>query len=251
MKTVAYTSDNDKLFLSKLDDGMFLCKKRQRAYFFPFLTEREQAVAEMYLKSAGFTDYAFFGGYENAERKMLGLFFYEEEPFPLCALQFSFRKSDRLTHRDFLGALMSLGVERETVGDILVEDGRCVTFVKSDIRDYIESQLFKVGNVGITIKEADTADLPQGRGFETKEYTVASLRLDAVVAAITGLSREKTKSVVLSGNVFLNHLECQNISQSVCERDTLTVRGKGKFVINGVLGETKKHRIRISVIHFR
>ena len=248
---MAYTSDNDRLFLSKLDDGVYLCQKRQRAYFFPFFTEREQALADAHLKAADVPSYAFFGGYEGAERKMLGLFFWDEEPFPLCALQFVFRKCDKLTHRDFLGALMSLGVERETVGDILVEDGRCVVFVKADIRDYITSQLFKVGKVGVTVTDADPDRLPQCRGFDEKEYTVASLRLDAVVAAVTGLSREKTTSLILSGSVTHNHMECQNISQSVCENDTLTVRGKGKFVLRGVMGETKKHRIRISVIHYR
>ena len=137
---MAYTSDNDKLFFSKLDDGIYLSEKRQRAYFFPFFTEREQALAERYLVSVGFHRFAFFGGYEGAERKMLGLFFYEEEEFPLCAVRFSFRKSDKLSHRDFLGAIMSLGVERETVGDILVEDGSCVVFVRSEIRDYIVSE---------------------------------------------------------------------------------------------------------------
>ena len=119
---MAYTSDNDKLFLSKLDDGVYLCNKRQQPYFFPFFSEREQAIANVHLDSIGFKSYAFFGGYETAERKMLGLFFDEDKPFPIAALDFAFRKSDTLTHRDFLGALMSLGIERETVGDILVED---------------------------------------------------------------------------------------------------------------------------------
>ena len=249
---MAYTSDhNDKLFLSKLDDAAYLCEKRQKAYFFSFLSERQQAVADNYLRGIKYPAYSFFGGYEGAERKVLGLFFYDEEPFPVSALDFRFRKSDKLSHRDFLGAVMSLGVEREMVGDILVEDGRCVMFVKSEIKDYITSQIFKVGNVGVKITEAEPDSLPEGRGFDERDYTVSSLRLDNVVAAVTGLSREKTKQLILSGRVFRNHLECQNISQSVSQEDTLTVRGKGKFVINGVLGETKKHRIRISIIHYR
>ena len=251
LKTVAYTSDSDRLFVSKIDDGIYLCEKRRRPYFFSFMTEREQALAENHLRSAGFSSYSFFGGYESAERKVLGLFPFDEEPFPICGVEFSFRKSDKLGHRDFLGALMSLGVERETVGDILVEDGRCVVFLKEEIKDYVTSQIFKIGNVGVKISDADFSSLPKGRGFEEKDYTVSSLRLDAVVAAVTGLSREKTKNLILSGSVALNHMDCQNISQSVSERDTLTVRGRGKFVINGVLGETKKHRLRISIIHYR
>lgn len=248
---MAYTSDSDRLFFSKLDDGMTLCERRHKAYFFPFFSEREQLLAKRHLTAAGFHDFAFDGGYDGAERKILGLFFDDAEEFPLCALTFRFRKNDRLTHRDFLGALMSLGLERETVGDILVEDGKCVVFVKQDIASYITSQLFKVGNVGVTVTEGMAGELPKGRGFDEKEYTASSLRLDAVVAAFTGLSREKTKSLILSGNVSHDFTACQNVSQPVGEKDTITVRGKGKYVINGVLGETKKHRIRISIIHYR
>ena len=252
LKTAVFTSDKDKLFISKLDDAVFLCQKRQKPYFFSFMSEAEQALAEQYLKSAGFNQYSFSGGYPDSERKVLCLDYFDDNPeFPIDALQFSFRTADKLTHRDFLGALMSLGIERETVGDILVEDGRCVVFVKSEIADYVKSQISKIGRAGVKVTDADVNFLPKGRGVEEKSAIVSSLRLDNIVAAISGLSREKTKSVILSGNVSLNFIECTNISKTVNEGDTLTVRGKGKFKINGVLGETKKHRIRISIIHYR
>ena len=95
-----YTSDNDKLFLSQLDDGVYLCQQRQKPYFFPFLSERKQAVAKRYLDSSGFLTYRFYGGYEDSERKVLGLYFYDEiEDFPVTALEITFRKADKLTHR--------------------------------------------------------------------------------------------------------------------------------------------------------
>lgn len=250
-KTVAFISDDDNLFLAKLDDAVFLCQKRAKPYFLSFLSERKQVLAEQHLKLHGFDNFVFFGGYDGAERKVLGLFPYESEVFPVKALEFCFRKTDKLTHRDFLGALMSLGIERETVGDILVEDGRCVVFLKSEISDYVASQIFKIGNTGVKVRTANTDTLPKGRGFEEKDYTVSSLRLDAVVAVVTGRSREKTKNCILSGNVSRNFVCCQNVSQIMSEKDVFTIRGKGKFVLNGVLGETKKHRIRISIIHFR
>lgn len=252
LKTAVYTSDKDKLFISKLDDAVCLCQKRQTPYFFSFLSEAQQAQAQNYLNSIGFNNYSFFGGYEQSERKVLCLDYYEDNPhFPINALEFKFRAADKLTHRDFLGALMSLGIERETVGDILIEDGRCVVFVKTEISEYIKSQLSKIGRAGVKISDADVDFLPKGRGVEEKSAIVSSLRLDNIVAAISGLSREKTKNLILSGNVTLNFIECTNISKTVGEGDTLTVRGKGKFKINGVMGETKKHRIRISIIHYR
>ena len=248
-----YTSDNDdKLFRSQIDDAIGLCEKRQKPYFFSFLTERQQAVARQYMDSIHFPNYRFYGGYDDCERAVLGLWFYDEiEEYPVSALEITFRKADKLTHRDFLGALMSLGIERETIGDILVEDGRCIVFVKSEIKDYILSQLFKIGNAGVKIHEAEPDKLPQGRGFEELNLTVSSLRLDNVVAAVSGLSRDKTKQCILSGNVTLNFLPCENVSKSVSEGDSLSIRGKGKYKISGVLGETKKHRIRIKAIHFR
>lgn len=86
---------------------------------------------------------------------------------------------------------MSLGIERETVGDILVEDGRAVVFVKTELSDYVKSQISKVGRVGVKVDDADLSKLPQGRGVEEKTFIVSSLRLDNIVAAVCKLSREK------------------------------------------------------------
>ena len=245
-----YTSDHSLLY-SKLDDAVYLCQQRMKPYFFSFLTEEQQACAERYLRSVCFENYSFFGGYEGAERKVLGLFFDDPAPFPVFPIEFIFRPSYKLTHRDFLGALMSLGLERETVGDILIEDGRAVAFVKTEIKDYVMSQIGKVGNVGVKLSEAKEGALPKGR--ETKEmiYSISSMRVDNIVSAVTGLSREKSKELILSGLVSINHFPCSKISRTINEGDKLTVRGKGKYEICGVLGNTKKHRIRISIIHYR
>lgn len=248
-----FISDNDRLFCSKLDDAVELCLTRQRPYFFSFLSERKQALAENYLKSVHFDNFDFFGGYENSERKVLGLFFGDpcDDEFPVSPIVFKFRDCDKLSHRDFLGALMSLGIERETVGDILVEDGRCVVFVKSELKDFITSQIFKIGNVGIRFDEFKPSDLPKGRGEEEFFFTVSSMRLDNIVAAITGLSREKTKALIMSGCVSVNYVPTQNVSQTIKNDTCLTIRGRGKFVLNSILGKTKKGRIRISVFHYR
>ncbi|MCH5296502.1 MAG: hypothetical protein J1E85_02410 [Ruminococcus sp.] len=248
-----FISDRDKLFCSKLDDAVELCLTRQKPYFFSFISERKQAVAENYLKSIYFENYAFYGGYENSERKVLGLFFNEpcNDDFPVSPIVFRFRKCDKLSHRDFLGALMSLGIVREAVGDILVEDGRCVVFVKTELENYITSQIFKIGNVSVKFDEFKASDLPQGRGVEEFSFIVSSLRLDNIVAAITGLSREKTKALILSGCVSVNFIPTQNVSQTLKNDTTLTIRGRGKFILNDIMGKTKKDRIRISVLHYR
>lgn len=248
-----FTSDDDKQLVAQLNDGVDLCLTRQKPYFMPFMSERKQAVLFSELKKAYFDNYLFFGGYGNSERKMLGLFFDEpcEDCFPISAVEFSFRKCDKLTHRDFLGALMSLGIERETVGDILVEDGRAVVFVKTELSDYIMSQISKVGRVGVKVDDADLSKLPQGRGFEEKTYIVSSLRLDNIVAAVCRLSREKTRTVIMADSVCVNFEETKNVSLNLKEDDVFTIRGKGKFVLKSILGTTGKGRIRISVIHYK
>ncbi len=248
-----YISDNDRLFYSRLDDAVNLCYTRQKPYFFSFLSERKQAIAEKYLKSICFENYLFYGGFEGCKRKVLGLFHEstDKSVFPVSAIVFRFSKFEALTHRDFLGALMSLGIERETVGDILIEDGRCVVFIKSELKDFVESQISKIGRTGVKIAEFSPSDLPKGRGYEENHYTVSSLRLDNIVAAVTGLSREKTKNLILSGNVSADFVSAQNISMILNENTVFTIKGKGKYILNSVLGETRKGRIRISVIHFR
>ena len=146
-----FTSDDDKQLIARLNNGIDLCLTRQKPYFMSFMSERKQALLVSELKKAYFDNYLFFGGYDDSERKMLGLFFDEPSTsmFPICGIEFSFRKCDRLTHRDFLGSLMSLGIERETVGDILVEDGRAVVFVKTELSDYVKSQIQKSAEFGV------------------------------------------------------------------------------------------------------
>ncbi len=248
-----YTSDIDRQLFSKIDDGIELCCIRQKPYFIFFMSERKQYIAQQYLKSVGFDNYTFFGGYENSERKMLGLFFNDKDIkcFPIYAIEFSFRNCDKLNHRDFLGALMSLGLERDTIGDILIEDGRCIVFVREELKDYITSQVFKIGNVGVKVNIADLSKLPQGRGMIENNYVVSSLRLDNIVAAVCKISREKTRSMILSGNVCVNYSEVKNVSFNLKPDDIFTIRGKGKFILSGILGNTGKGRLRISVIYFR
>lgn len=248
-----YISDKDELFCSKIDDLISLSALRHKPCFSPFLTEREQHIALQYLSLVCCESFMLYGGYDECERKMLGVFYDEpsSEDFPVSAIEFKYRSCDKLSHRDFLGSLMGLGIERDTVGDILVSDGRTVVFVKTDIKNYIISQISKIGRVGVTIKDADLNNLPQGRGKEEKQLTVSSLRLDNIVAAVCNLSREKTSGIILSGNVNVNYDLCQNVSRKMSEGDVFSVRGYGKFILNGTNGETKKGRLRISVIYFR
>ena len=133
-----------ELFKARLKDTADICAKTSKPKYLGFLSAAEAVLAGQTLKNADCRT-SFYGGYETAERVMLGCFpdWLEEDSFPISALTFKFRENDTLYHRDFLGSLMALGIKRETVGDILTEQGRAVIFVTDEICDYIKKSGYK------------------------------------------------------------------------------------------------------------
>lgn len=249
-----FTSNNSEkdLLISRIQDTVELSLIRHKTCYMGFLNEAELYTAEEYLHSIN-ADYCFWGGYDNAQRKILCALYndFNVSDVPVSAVEFTFRKEDRLSHRDFLGTILSVGLERDTVGDILTDAGRAVVFIKSEIRDYVCSQITKVGGTGVKIKDADLENLPVKNHKEEKFITVSSLRIDAIVAALTGLSREKAQKAVFQGLVSINYSECLSSSFKVSENDVVSIRKHGKFIVKNVIGETRKGRLKLSVQIFK
>lgn len=245
-------SKEDCVLFSRADDIIALSSVRGKPCFLGFLNEREAFLLKEYL-SWNSDNIHFYGGYDNAKRTMLCCCDYavDYDDFPVKAVYFKFRTVDKLSHRDFLGALMSLGIERNCIGDILVGEGYAACYVKSEIYDFITSQIFKIGNIGVNIISKEKCNISFEEKTELNTYIVSSMRLDVIVAAVTGLSRSKTNTVILSGKVFVNYCENQNFSALINENDILTIRGYGKFIIKDLAGETKKGRLKIIIEHFR
>ena len=177
-----------ELLPARINDTAELCEKTCTPKFLGFLTSAEAALARNILKNARVRN-DFFGGYEGAERVILGCFpdWAEDFPYPISPLTVSFRKAYVLSHRDILGSLMALGIKRETVGDILIEEGRAVAFVSDDVKEYILDQVEKIGRVGVNITDGCTFPLPEGDKLEEFSGTAASDRIDCVAAALCGL----------------------------------------------------------------
>ena len=177
------------------------------------------------------------------------LFLLEELPpediFPVGAVTFSFRKSDALTHREILGALMSLEIKRELLGDILTAEGYAVVFVHENAIELVNS-VDKIGRVGVTAEIGVTKPLPEQKVQRT-ELTVSSLRLDCIVSAAVNTSREKSASLVKSGMVNADFSPCANVSAEVRENTVISVRGSGRYRLSEISGETRKGRIRITI----
>ncbi len=169
------------------------------------------------------------------------------EEIPITALRIRGSGFKALTHRDFMGGILSLGIDRSVVGDIAVlSESEAMVFVSKRIAPYINSELTKIGRDGVKteICEPDPMFLIPRR-YEEIVITVASARLDGVVKAITGRSRETAAEMVKAGLVELSYNNELAVSAEVKDGDILSVRGYGKYIIGGVSGQTKSGRLRI------
>ncbi len=238
---------NEALF-RRIEDSLLIAEKRPQ--FLGFLDEAEGYAAGEYLKYRKDVKFSFWGGHDEAERKMLGFFpdfiDMENSAFPLSAITLKYRDEDILSHRDFLGAFMNLGIERSVIGDILCGEGRTVAFIKTEMLAYFLENIKKIGRVGVTVEEGASLPLPMSRSFAEIKGVVASNRLDSIVALLTKQSREKAAAMIKSGTVLLNHEETLSSSSRVEIGDKLSIKGKGRFIIDDFGQLTGKGRLPVS-----
>lgn len=240
---------DSRFFTAMLEDAAELCVRRNRPVFTDFLTEAEQAAAESAMKRLR-TDYMLWGGFDGAERRMVGVFppFYEPDSglFPIDGVTASFREADRVEHRSVLGTLMAQGIERACVGDILIESGRCVFFCRATVTRALLSDVTKIGGVGVRLSQGYALPLPAAHSFREMSATVASARLDCVTAALAGVGRSRAEELITAGEVMINSVICKKVSQNVSDGDRITVRGTGKFIIDDLGSVTRKGRLILS-----
>ena len=234
---------DSELLPARIEDLKYLCQKTSSPKFLGFLNPEELSIALKCLKND--KNYSYFGGYEGAERTILAFLpdWCDLPVYPITAITFTYRKCDSLSHRDFLGSLMALGIARETVGDILVEGGRAVAFVHSDVANFVVSQINKIGRVGVTVSVGFENPLPSVSKKQAFSTTVASLRLDCVVAALCGCSRNAAAQIIADGLVFVNSVCVSKATFNLTANSSLTVRQKGKFEITDCDEFSKKGRI--------
>ena len=245
-RTQSELSAEQRIFAAHIVDLQKISEKSRSPVFSGFLADWEQSLCAELLRG---TPYIMWGGFDGAERKMLCIGECLTEDFPVSALTFRFRACDSLSHRDFLGALMNLGLKRSTVGDILVGEGYGIVFVEKRLEAHILEQITKIGRVGVSGSSGIEAPLPEAK-YELFGAIVASLRLDGVAAAMCGQSREKTSKLIRSGLVQLDGIVCTDGSRQLCEGAVVSVRGSGKFRLHHIGGVTKKGNIHIDIKKF-
>ena len=184
---------------------------------------------------------SFFAGYLHDNPAIA-------EEIPVVPLRICGSGFRELAHRDFMGGILSLGVDRAVIGDIAVLSGsEALVFAAERIAPFLETELTRIGRDAVKCERTavDPAFLVPRR-FEDVPVTVASLRLDGLVKALTGQSRENAAEMVRQGLVELNYRETDEGSRPVAEGDVLSVRGYGKYIIGASAGSTKSGRIRLT-----
>ena len=213
-----------------------------------FLTPREQMEARDFCRRELGTDPFFFGGYPEAERRMA--FFLPDwadpdtfDPSPYLKAIEARTPFAAPSHRDFLGSLMGMGIERECVGDILVRGEQAWFFLTPAIAPHVLDSMVHVGRDGVSLLEIGFEALPHFEA-ELKEvtFTVQSLRIDAVVSGIWKTSRSSVQDLVLRGDVTLNYFPCLDKDASVQTGDMISLRHHGKAKILSADGKSKKGR---------
>lgn len=205
-------------------------------------------------KKGDFSAYSYqiFGGSENSERKMIGFGSSEElgyeGEFPIQLIKISpllLKFAKDFSHRDVLGAIMHLGIERDVIGDIIVKDKVAYVYCESSITPFILEQLEKVRNTNVKCEVADLSVAECQPVLKEEKVIVASLRLDALICAVFKLSRKEVLEYFRSKKVFMDYSLVENNSVKVKEGSIISVRGFGKIRFKQICGETKKGRIMV------
>lgn len=237
----------DKILIGQAEDKMKQCE----TYYMPtrtgFLSLHERTIVNGIRPLPG-VQKSLIGGYDEAERVVcvfLPDYGTKEDALnELGVIRVSKKPGGReLTHRDYLGSLLSLGIDRSVVGDILVRDNGADIICLDEICDFILTHYFSAGRTELTVERVDISELnvPEIQ-FKEMTDTIASLRLDNVISSAFRVSRTKATEAINRGLVFVNNLEVNKIDKKVEEGDKIVLRGKGKIILDQIQGKSRKDR---------
>lgn len=244
---------DDKLIVSKALDAVDIAERQYTEKTVGFLDPHQVRVAssEIFGKVPSDIKTEFFGGYDEAERCMFICYpEYIEPDYDnlIAVLEITGRDIAQLSHRDYLGSLMGLGIKRENIGDILPFEDKCIVFVRPEMAGYITENLTKIGRHGISIKKVVLSEtsVPKKKTQFMRE-TVAALRLDCIVSAALNVSRSKAADLIKAEKVNLNFETAKSVSSIVSEGDLISVRSFGRFKLTEICGITRKGRNSIII----
>lgn len=257
-----YKNEKDRLLISKIIDKIKFCETKNKIQTTDFLDQMEQKLVENFLKSQKINNYLFTGGFEQAERKMLII--YPEklrDIMPninleeyMCTIRITLPNEIQAeyTHRNYLGGLMKLGINREKIGDIIVDDKGADILIMPEMEKFLLNNIPSLTRFSKSkIEKIDIEELRQiNIKKEVIKITVSSMRIDNIVAELAKCSRGKANEILEQERVLVNYETIKKASKEIKEHDNITIRGKGRFVINSIVGNTRKGRLFLEVEKF-
>lgn len=243
-----------RLSLARFLDQLELCQRRSIPTHSHFLSDGEQKLARQAIAAAGGVNHHFSGGYEGASRQVclfLPDWCEDTTDDPLAAVEVPLPRDGKLTHRDFLGSLMGLGITRDLLGDILVGEAACQVVCLRSALPILLTQWCEVGRYTVSPKEISLDALTAVESTVQRfQETFQSLRFDAVASSAFRIPRAKAATLISGGRLLLNHLPCSKPDRILEEGDSLTGKGLGKCRLVKVNGLSRKGRIIVEMERF-
>ena len=252
-----------KLLESRFIELSRTAYQREIITYSDFLNLNEQNILHTLPKEALYTGYLSFGGYDLAERQMAAFIpdaLYlrygkneitpAETGYPFCALKITpvnLKFAEKLTHRDYLGAVLNLGIDRSRTGDIIPEDTGALLFVHNDIADFLCSELTRVRHTSVSAEQVPLTEIDYTPEFEEVRGTVASVRLDSLLSLAFNQSRSRLTGLIEGAKVYVNGRLITSNGYQPEEGDIISVRGMGKFRYEYAGGRTRKNRISVVI----
>ena len=218
-----------------------------------FLNLNELHILHTTPKQDFFSCYETYGGYEFSERQMVAFLpdaLCYEKRYPICAMKIEplqKKFSEKLTHRDYLGAILNLGIDRCKLGDILVEDESAILFVHQSLKNFLLEELTRIRHTSIMITDVGANDIFYRPKVKVVNGTVSSLRLDGLLSLAFSSSRSKLVAYIENGKVFVNGKLITSNAYQIKQDDIVSVRGLGRFQFKELLSQTRKGRYYVTI----
>lgn len=244
----------EALFKKRLEELANKSYSNSQYVFTGFLSAAELDIYYCMEREISYVAASVYGGTEDCERVMLRFGSEElcgyEEPFPIACIEIApliEKFGEELTHRDYLGALMNLGIERSTIGDIVIIGKHAFLFCTEKMAPYIQENLDKVRHTNVKCKPAEMIPESTVTRLERKTVQVNAERADSIIAKLYNLSRSESVELFRAKKVFVNGRLNENNSGQLKPGDKVSVRGFGRFRFEGISGETRKGKLNADV----
>ncbi|MFX0548910.1 RNA-binding protein [Hathewaya histolytica] len=251
---IKFFNCTDEELLGRIYDKIHLCIKTNKSvsvneFLPPAIWSNLQEVSQELGVSV-----AYWKSFDECEKRF-AIFYIEYlyEDFPINILRIKNKsKFTKLRHKDYLGAIMSLGIKRTKLGDLVVNSDCAYVPIVQEMNSYIVNNLAHINNCPCIIESYNYNDIefPQSE-FSSLDLISTSFRLDCVISSITKQSRNLSNELLAKGRVLLNYGECKRKDKLIKENDIVTIKGYGKYKIRGIVGSTQKNRLKINVLEFK